>query len=119
MAHTALKEVDGSIFQGHTTTVATIAEAAAAKDALFQLPSVSQCDHLIYAYSILDPSGMRIQGNSDGGEWAASKLLANIIEESGKTNIFLAVSRKHAGPNVGQKRFKLISEMGTETLNML
>ena len=62
---------------------------------------------------------MTIQGNSDGGEWAASKILANLMEEKGKTNIFLAVTRKHAGPNLGQKRFQFISERGLEALNKI
>ena len=119
MNHTWIKEIQGSSFQGHATSIVTIAEAAAAKDALFQLPSVSQCDHLIYAYSTTDSSGMKILGNDDGGEWAASKLLANLIEEKGCTNIFLAVSRKHAGPNLGAKRFSLITEMGAEAVKML
>ena len=62
---------------------------------------------------------MKILGNDDGGEWAASKLLANLIEEKGCRNIFLAVSRKHAGPNLGAKRFGFITEMGTEAVKML
>lgn len=62
---------------------------------------------------------MKVQGNSDGGEWAASKILANLLEENLKTNIFLAVSRKHDGPNLGRKRFSIISQIGREVLNKL
>ena len=117
MKHTELKEINGSTFQGHAIQVFSIAEAASAKDSLFQIPAVAQSDHLIYAYSISDPSGMKITGNSDGGEWAASKLLLNLIEEQGFTNTFLAVTRKHAGPNLGSKRFKIITEIGTKALH--
>ena len=117
--HTNIKEVNGSRFQGHAKSVNTISEAAAVKDTLFQLPAVSQCDHLIYAYNITDPSGMKISGHNDGGEWAASKLLENLLEERGLTNVFLAVTRKHDGPNLGQKRFNFITEMGSKALDML
>ena len=103
MEHTEILEENGSFFQGHAIKIASLAEAASAKEALFQLPSVSQCDHIIYAYSLTDHTGMKVQGNSDGGEWAASKILANLLEQNLKTNIFLAVTRKHEGPNLGQK----------------
>ena len=86
LKHTELKEINGSTFQGHAIQVHSIAEAASAKDSLFQIPAVAQSDHLIYAYSLTDPSGMKIVGNSDGGEWAASNLLANLIEEHGLTS---------------------------------
>ena len=76
--HTETKEVIGSHFKHHATKVTTIKESAAAKDPFFQLPTVAQCNNLIYAYSIIDLSGMKIQSNTDGGKWAASKLLANI-----------------------------------------
>ena len=62
---------------------------------------------------------MKIVGNNDGGEWAASRLLANLIEEHGLTNTFLAVTRKLAGPNLGPKRFKIITEIGTKALHKL
>ena len=117
--HTFTKEENGSHFQGHACRVGSITEAASARDALFQLPTVTQCDHIIYAYSITDPSGMKINGNSDGGEWAASKILANLIEENQATNTFLAVTRKHDGPNLGQRRFAIISEMGKRALDKL
>ena len=62
---------------------------------------------------------MKIIGNSDGGEWAPSKILSNIIEENGLTNIFLAVTRKHAGPNIGQKRFAIIADVAKKTIEKL
>ena len=119
VTHTNTKEENGSKFQGHAKTVHTITEAAAVKDALFQLPAVSQCDHVIYANSITDISGIKISGHNDGGEWAASKLLANLIEERGLTNVFLSVTRKHDGSNLGQRRFALITEIGNRALDML
>ena len=97
LKHTELKEINGSTFQGHAVKVHSISEAASAKDSLFQIPAVAQSDHLIYAYSITDPSGMKIVGNSDEGEWAASRLLANLIEEHGLTNTFLALQENTQG----------------------
>ena len=119
LKHTELKEINGSTFQGHAGSVTTVAEAASAKDSLFQISTVAHSDHVIYAYSIMDPSGMKIVGNNDGGEWAASKMLVNLIEEKGLTNIFLAVTRKHAGPNLGRKRFTYITKMATKAIEKL
>ena len=76
-------------------------------------------DHVIYAYSITDISGMKISGHSDGGECAASKLLTNLIEETGLTNVFPSVTRKHHGPNLGQRRFALITGIGNRALDMV
>ena len=38
LKHTELKEINGSTFQGHAIQVHSIAEAASAKDSLFQIP---------------------------------------------------------------------------------
>ena len=114
--HTPVREVNGSTFQGHAVQISSFRDAALARESLFQLPSVAQSDHLIYAYNIIDPSGMKIEGNSDGGEWAASRLLVTLIEEEGLKNVFLAVTRKHAGPNLGPQRFKIISEVAADAL---
>ena len=119
LKHTELKETNGSTFQGHAVQVHSISEAASAKDSLFQIPTVAKSDYLIYTYSITYPSGMKIVGNNDGGEWAASRLLVNLIEEYGLTNTFLAVTRKHVGPNLASKRFKIITEIGMKALHKL
>ena len=109
--------MNGSTFQGHAVKIDSIKQAAAARDSLFQLSSVAYSDHVIYAYSVTDPSGMKIVGNSDGGEWAASRLITALIEEKDKTNVFVAVTGKHAGPNLGPKRFRIISEIGSEAID--
>ena len=74
---------------------------------------------MIYAYNITDPSSMKITGNSDEGEWAASKTLSNLIVESGLTNTFLAITRRHAGSNLGQKRFTIITDVARKVLESL
>ena len=119
LKHTEVMAVNGIHFQAHAGHVLSVSAAASAKDSLFQIPAVSQSDHLIYAYSITDPSGMKITGNSDGGEWAASKILSNLIVESGLTNTFLAVTRRHAGPNLGKKRFTIITDIARKVLESL
>ena len=119
LKHTELKKINGNTFQGHAVQVHSISESTSAKDCLFQIPAVAQSDHLIYVYSTTNPSGMKIVRNNDGVEWAVTRLLANLIKEHGLTNTFLAVARKHAGPNLGYKRFKIVTEIGIKALHKL
>ena len=53
----------------------SISEAASAKDSLFQISTVAQSDHLIYVYSITDPSDKLWERMMRG---ALSRLLANL-----------------------------------------
>ena len=62
---------------------------------------------------------LRITGHSDDGEWAASKLLANLLAENRSDNILVAVSRRHDGPNLGRQRFSIIVSAAKEALQLL
>ena len=93
--------------------------AAEVRDALYQSSHVTNAHHLIYAYSVMDESGMKITSHSDDGEWAASRLLANLLTENSNSNIFIAVSRRHDGPNLGRQRFTYITDVGKEAIQLL
>ena len=113
--HTDVSEYSQSYFQGHLNTVTSIAEAKASLSALLQNSDVAKAHHITYAYSILD-GGNTTDGQSDDGEIGASDILQTIIKEKGLTNIFVAVSRCHSGPNIGKKRFEMIK---TAALNVI
>ena len=119
ITHTQIKEHTRSFFQGHAARVNSFKEAAAVKQALYQSPHIANSDHLVYAYAITDESGIRITGNSDDGEWAASRLLSDLIAHKIESNIFIAVSRRHEGPNLGRIRFTIISKIAEEALHLL
>ena len=113
---TPVKEVQRSFFQGHATKVSSIKDASAAIQSLYQSSQIANSDHLMYAYTVTDDNGMRICGNSDDGEWSASRLLQDLIAKRSQSNILVAVSRRHDGPNLGQKRFSIISSVASEAL---
>ena len=115
MVHTEIFEKSQSYFQGHVYTVNTTAEAAAARSALLQDPEVAKAHHISYAYLISDETG-ETSGQSDDGETGASEILRTVIEEKKLTNLFLAVSRLHNGPNLGKKRFEIIRTTALDVL---
>ena len=119
ITHTQIMNHNKSYFQGHAARVHSFKEAAAVKQALYQSPHIASSDHLIYAYAITDESGIRITGNSDDGEWSASRLLTDVISHNNESNIFIAVSRRHEGPNLGRKRFSIISKTAEDVLQLL
>ena len=99
--------------------ITSVKDAAEVRDGLFQSQHVANAHHLIYAYSVIDVSGMRITGHSDDGEWAASKLLVNLLAKNPAENIFVAVSRRHEGPNLGRQRFNIIVSAAKDALQLL
>ena len=119
ITQTPVQEYNKSYFQGHAARVSSIKQAAAIKQALYQSSHNANSDHLIYAYAVTDESGMKITGNSDDGEWTASRLLLDLISHKMETNIFIAVSRQHQGPNLGRKRLSIISAIAEDALLLL
>ena len=119
IAHTQVKEVNLSFFQGHAGKISSLKEAASVLQALYQSPQVAKSDHLVYAYSLTDENGMKITGNSDDGEYAASRLIADVIAQEQQSNIIIAISRRHEGPNLGRQRFNIFSSLAKEVLETL
>ena len=119
ISHTEIQSIQDSHFQGHATRIGSVKDAAAAREALFQSSHVASSHHIIYAYVVTDESGMKISGHSDDGEWSASKIITNIMRKEGENNIFVAVSRRHDGPNLGPKRFTAISLAAANAIKML
>ena len=76
---------------------------------------MAKAHHISYAYSISDETG-ETSGQSDDGETGASELIKTVIEDKKLTNVFLAVSRLHNGPNLGKKRFEIIRATALDAL---
>ena len=119
ISHTDIVVLQDSHFQGHACNVKSVKEAAGIRDALFQSNQVANSHHVMYAYVLTDESGMTISGHSDDGEWSASKLILNLIKENKQSNVFVAVSRRHDGPNLGPQRFTIISSVASKALSMV
>ena len=115
---TDINSIEGRHFQGHAAPINSVKDAAKIHDALFQSNQFANAHHVMYAYIVADDSGMKITGHSDDGEWAASRIILKLLKDKQKTNIFVAVSRIHDGPNLGQKRFTAITSAASAAINM-
>lgn len=118
--HTDTMEEKKSRFQGHCAEVTSLPHVRAAIDAMYQDGQSASATHIIYAYRIRDPaSNMTVSGHSDNGEWGAASLLAGVLERQHLDNVFVAVTRKYGGEDMGQRRFTIISEMGEKAVGLL
>ena len=116
MIHTQVVEESGSYFQGHLKSINSLSEAAAAHSALLQDRDVARAHHIPYAYCVTLPTGVAT-GYSDDGEIGAGRILKSLIEENSLQNIFLGLSRRHEGPNLGRKRFDLVRSTALEAIH--
>lgn len=106
----------GSIFQGHSLTVQTKNQAAAARNAIYQDASLCRATHIIYAYRI-GVNGENVEsGFFDDEEVGAGKELMNLLETKNITNRFLCVTRIKNGSNIGPVRFTHIKTCATAML---
>lgn len=116
--HSTVTHACGSTFQGHAMFIDSLRSAQAARDALFQEFAVADSTHVIYAYKLTDPdSHMTISGHSDDGEWTAGAQISGLL--TAHNDVFVAVTRKYGGVDVGRKRFALIKKAATGALNRL
>lgn len=108
----------GSRFRGYGRHIDSLQEAQACIAALYQADEVAEATHTIYAYRLKDStSGLMIEGHHDDGEWGASASIASILAERQMEGIFLAVTRKYGGTDLGKRRFTIIQELATKALD--
>ena len=101
----------GSTFQAHKTTVTCAEEAAAALQAIYESHKLATSDHIMYAYRTPYTSG-----HYDDGEICGSNAIMAAINYHNAKNVFVCVTRKKNGPNIGLKRFELIKQTVDEIL---
>ena len=78
----------------------------------------AKSDHIIYAYRFLDENGQTVSGHDDDGEWSASQILMELLQDKGINDGILIVTRKHGGQNLGKQRFDIIRQVAHEALPM-
>ena len=105
-------------YQGHAAIIHSVDEAMAARNALFQNHAVAISDSIMYAYKVLSPNGDHQMGFCDDRDWLGGSSLLQILERNDHQSFFLAVSRSHSGPGLGQRRSALIKEVACEALEM-
>lgn len=117
--HSETIDEKGSYFNAHSASVRSPDHAAAARNSIFQHPTLAESTHVIYAYKTTSDLGIVESGFSDDGEYQAGNILMNLINDYKFTNIFLAVTRLKKGRNIGNRRFEIIEEVATNLLDKL
>lgn len=118
--HSAPVIEQGSLFQGHADSICSLRDAQASHDALLQDFDVADGNHITYAYRLRDGSSrLMIVGHSDDGEWTAGGRLASLLQERQADNVFIAVSRKYGGKDLGRRRFVLLRQVASDALDRL
>ena len=115
--HTLPRTVKNSVFQGHYHSVHTQMEASQVLRSCYQ-GDTAKSDHIIYAYRFLDENGQTVSGHDDDGEWSASQILMELLQDKGINDGILIVTRKHGGQNLGKQRFDIIRQVAHEALPM-
>ena len=104
-----------SVFQGHYYPIHTQAEACNVLRALYQ-GETAKSDHLIYAYRFIDVEGKTVSGHEDDGEWSASEILLDLLQETDVTGGMLIMSCTYGGQNLGKQRFDIIKQIAKDAL---
>lgn len=117
--HTKQHSEKQSTFQAHRSPVYSLAEATAARSALYQHPSLAKAKHILYAYRFTEKDGRTVQGFSDDGEISGGRIILDQLISTDTNNTFLAVSRMKQGGNIGKARFELISKCAKESIRSI
>ena len=118
LKHTEELEYNRSYFQGHKISVNNTDQVVAARNAIFANPRTADADHVIYAYKITNEDDQDQTGYRADREYTAGKIVMNYIEQSELTNIFICVTRKKTGGNIGPAQFTMIKQTAQEALKL-
>ena len=114
LAHSDEVTEKKSTFQAHALHVETITQAIAAKNSIYQNSELAQATHIIYAYKISIDEETTESGYCDDDEVGGGKILMDLLKN--KSNMFICVTRKKKGPNIGEARFTHIKTCATNLL---
>ena len=100
---------------GHYYPIHTQDEACKVLRALHQGETV-RSDHLVYAYRYIDVNGHTLSGHDDDGEWCASEILLELLQQKDITDGIVVVSRIYGGQNLGKQRFDIIRQTAQDII---
>ena len=106
----------GSTFQAHSLHILSLNQATAAKNSIYQNPTLSVANHIMYAYKFGNPGDAVESGFNDDSEIEGGKKLMLILESNNITNTFICVTRIKKGGNIGPNRFKHIEKCAKDLL---
>ena len=122
MQQSEIFEYAGSFFQGHMARITSLEEVRRAYCALLQNSQTAGAHHLMYAYRFSQETDSEdptiVNGHSDDGEYGGTQILIRLLDNCKLSDVFVAVSRTHNGPNIGKKRFQLIEDSARDVLRI-
>lgn len=106
--------VSRSTFQAHVARIASVADANAVLEELYEDRRIAGATHNIRAYRIVAPRGdgavTVTADNDDDGEDAAGGRLAHLLELMHAENVIVVITRWFGGVLLGPSRFKVIND---------
>ena len=106
---------EGSQFQGSKVKLESDNDIIPALHAIYQDHRVARATHNIYAYR-LERDGNILEHYNDDGEYGAGSHILQILQQTGKTNILICVTRWYGGRHIGPVRFNLIEEAANRAI---
>ena len=116
LQHSEVTTDHDSTFQAQLLPIYTKNQASAALNAIYQNPALSTATHIMYAYKIGKNGESPESGFSDDDEIGGGSLIMSLIEIENSNNVFVCVTRKKKGPNIGPARFTHIKSCTQELL---
>jgi putative IMPACT (imprinted ancient) family translation regulator len=121
-------EIDGSIMSGEPLTdrkskfqaficqVFNINDVRKALNLLLTYKKIANATHNMYAYRMVDNNGIIHEEREDDGEGGAGDKILYVLKNKKAENIMVVVSRWFGGINLGQARFKHITNCTIDIL---
>ena len=110
-------EENGSSFQAIVCEVKSIEEVKLAYESVNN--DHISATHVMCAYRIFGSKFYELQNFADGGEHGAGRVMLEAIKSLKVWNIAAFVVRYHNGPNLGRRRFDIISDLVKNTITSL
>ena len=112
LAESSVVQDKGSTFKGHALKMKAPSDIKLAYKKVKLLYPDS--DHIMVGYRVKGYSG-----HHHDGEFGAGPKILKILDDRNSTNVAVFISRVHAGPNLGQRRYMHIEQVVREALDEL
>ena len=118
MVESEQAEDKGSIFWGYGGKIKNVEQAQEGLAKIMEDSENAEATHIVYAYRVEEAGEGVISGHSDDGEVGASKILYDLLEDSGDQAL-IAVLRFYGGTNLGPLRFKMYRNQADDIIKKL
>ena len=105
---------DGSAFQVYATEVSGIEQV---QEAYFAVKKNHMtASHMMCGYRIFGSKFYNLQDYLDDGEYGGGRVILNALKDIKVWNLAIFIVRYHNGPNLGNQRFTIMSDMAKQVI---